>query len=103
MRFSNENRPTDLANVEYASNNLMENMSTSLPVLLYQLSISFLASFLKPYMTQVVLDDLSAQGGVLLLGLDINLLEIRRVKVVNMLPAIITVPLVTALLIPFGF
>lgn len=92
-----------LVSVAYASTFGAGVLLSTVPMLLYQLSISFLASFLKPYMTQVVLDNLSAQGGVLLLGLGINLLEIRRVKVVNMLPAIITVPLVTALLIPFGF
>jgi uncharacterized membrane protein YqgA involved in biofilm formation len=89
--------------VAYASTFGAGVLLSTVPMLLYQLPLTFLASSLKPYMTQVVLDNLSAQGGILLLGLGINLLEIKKVKVANMLPAIVTVPLVTLLLTPLGF
>lgn len=89
--------------VAYASTFGAGVLLSTIPMLLYQLPLSFLASSLKPYMTQTILDNLSAQGGILLLGLGINLLDIRKVKVANMLPAIITVPLATLLLMPLGF
>jgi uncharacterized membrane protein YqgA involved in biofilm formation len=68
----------------------------------YQMTLSLLSSAIKPYMTQVIVDNMSAQGGMLLFGLGLNLLEIKKVRVANMLPAIVAVPIITWILLPFG-
>jgi len=61
---------------------------SSLPVLVYQGSIALLASSVAPYLSEAVITEMTAVGGVLLVGMGINLLEIRKLKVGNMLPAI---------------
>ncbi|MEM3712321.1 MAG: DUF554 domain-containing protein [Thermoproteota archaeon] len=76
---------------------------STLPMLMFQLPITILAFFAKPLLTQIVLDNLTAQGGVMLLGLGLNLLEIKKIKVSNMLPSIITTPIITLMLLPSGF
>jgi uncharacterized membrane protein YqgA involved in biofilm formation len=59
-----------------------------LPVFVYQGSIALLASVVAPYLGEAVMTEMTATGGVLLVGVGINILEIRKLKVGNMLPAI---------------
>lgn len=59
-----------------------------LPLLIYQGSIALLASVVAPYLSTAVVTEMTATGGILLLGVGINILEIRKIKVGNMLPAI---------------
>jgi uncharacterized membrane protein YqgA involved in biofilm formation len=59
-----------------------------LPVFIYQGSITLLASFIAPYLSEAVITEMTATGGVLLVGVGINILKIKEIKVGNMLPAI---------------
>lgn len=58
-------------------------------VLLYQGGITLLAGFIKPWLTDVVISQISLVGSVLILGIGISMLEIKKIKVGNMLPAIV--------------
>ena len=62
---------------------------SAIPVLLYQGGMTFLAGTVQTVMTQPVIDEVSAVGGLLLLGIGLSILEIKRVKAVNMLPALL--------------
>lgn len=66
---------------------------SALSVLLYQGSITLLAGLLKPWLADIVVSQMSLVGSILIIGIGINLLEIKKIKVGNMLPAII-IPLV---------
>ena len=59
-------------------------------VLVFQGSLTLLASVLAPFLSTAVVTEMSAVGGVILLGMGINMLELssNRIKVANMLPAI---------------
>jgi uncharacterized membrane protein YqgA involved in biofilm formation len=71
-------------------------------VFCYQGAITLAAVLIKPYLTPMVVDQMSAVGGLLIMGIGINLLEIQRVRIANMLPAIF-LPLVYYLLrLAFG-
>ena len=59
-----------------------------LPVLLYQGSLALLASSIAPYLSEAVITEMTSVGGILLVGMGINILEIKRLKIGNMLPAI---------------
>lgn len=61
---------------------------SSIAVLVYQGSITLLAEVLEPLLTPEVISQMSLVGNVLILGIGINLLEIRKIKVANMLPAV---------------
>lgn len=67
-----------------------------LPVLVYQGAIVLLASIIAPYLSSAVVTEMTATGGILLIGVGISVLEIKKVKVGNMLPAIF-VPIVLML------
>ncbi|MFC2100667.1 DUF554 domain-containing protein [Bacteroidota bacterium] len=64
---------------------------SAIPLLLYQGFLTLFASYLNSYLEQVYIDELSAVGGILLIGLGITILEIKKIKIINMLPALIIV------------
>jgi hypothetical protein len=65
----------------------------ALTVLVVQLSIALAASVLDGVLTVRMIDALAATGGVLLLGISLRLLDIKHVRVANMLPALVLAPL----------
>ncbi len=66
---------------------------SSLSLLVYQGSITLLASWVKPWLTDLVIGQMSLVGSILIFCIGINILEIKRMKVGNLLPAIF-IPLV---------
>ena len=62
-----------------------------IPLFIFQGGITLLAASSKAFFTNILINELSAVGGVILMGLGIQLLEIKEIKVVNFLPALIVV------------
>lgn len=60
-----------------------------LPLLVYQGGITLFASSLQQFFTSALINELSAVGGLLLIGLGINILEIKRLSILNMLPSLV--------------
>jgi len=68
-------------------------MFSAVPVLLYQGAITLMASVLKPLLVPAVIAQMSGVGGLLILGIGMNMLREKKIKVGNMLPTIF-IPLV---------
>ncbi|HSQ27302.1 MAG TPA: DUF554 family protein, partial [Anaerolineales bacterium] len=66
---------------------------SALSILAVQGGITLSASLVEGLMTENMIAELSATGGVILLGLGITMLEIRKIKVANFLPALLFVPI----------
>lgn len=64
---------------------------STIPLLLYQGGITLFASYVSNYLSDALIVELSAVGGILLLGLGMNIAEIKKFKVVNMLPSLLVV------------
>ncbi len=64
---------------------------SAFPVLIYQGLLTLLASVLTRYLSDGMMADLTSVGGILLMGLGINILEIKSINVTNMLPALLIV------------
>jgi uncharacterized membrane protein YqgA involved in biofilm formation len=60
-----------------------------IPLLIYQGGLTLLAGSLHAVMSDIVVNEVSAAGGLILIGLGITILEIKRLKVLNMLPALV--------------
>jgi len=71
---------------------------SALPVLVYQGGITLLAGVLRPFLTATVISQMSLVGGVLIFAIGLNILEVTRIKVGNLLPAVF-VPLVYYMLL----
>ncbi len=64
---------------------------STIPLLIYQGGITLFASYVSNYLSDALIVELSAVGGILLLGLGMNIAEIKKFKVVNMLPSLLVV------------
>ncbi len=74
----------------------------ALTVLTYQGSLTLLAASLEPLLTDPMIGELSATGGVLIIGISILLLDLRRLRVANYLPSLLIAPIIVALLTKMG-
>lgn len=61
---------------------------SSLPVFIYQGAITLAAGVIKPFLTDVTISQMSLVGSVLIFGIGINILGIKKINVANLLPAI---------------
>ena len=64
-------------------------MLSALPVLIYQGTIALLGTAIAPLLSDVVVTEMSAVGGLLIMGIGVNMLLDSEIKVANLLPAII--------------
>lgn len=75
---------------------------SSLPVLVYQGAITLLASFLAPHLNEMIVGEMSAIGGLLLIAMALDMLKVCKIRYANLIPAIILpigyFPLLDALL-----
>ncbi|MFT5970253.1 MAG: putative membrane protein YqgA involved in biofilm formation [Flavobacteriales bacterium] len=62
-----------------------------IPMLLFQGGITLLATQMQGYVSEAYITEVSAVGGLMILGIGLNVLGITKLKVVNMLPALATV------------
>ncbi|MCD8028609.1 MAG: DUF554 domain-containing protein [Erysipelotrichaceae bacterium] len=62
---------------------------SALPIFIYEGGITLFATFISPFLTQTVISNLSFVGSVLIFGVGINLCFGKKIKVGNLLPAMI--------------
>jgi len=66
-------------------------MFASVPILLYQGGLTLFAGAVSPWMSDLIRVELEATGGIMVLGIGINLLEIKKIPLSNLLPALVVV------------
>ena len=66
---------------------------SSISVFVYQGILTLTSTLMKPFLITPVIDQMSGVGGLLIMAIGFNLLEIQKIKVGNMLPAIF-IPLI---------
>lgn len=64
-------------------------MFSVIPLLIYQGSITLFAGSLQHIISEPLLLEITASGGILLIGMGINILEIKKIPVLNLLPALV--------------
>ncbi|HEX2954355.1 MAG TPA: DUF554 domain-containing protein [Bacillota bacterium] len=80
-----------IASIAFAATLGYGVLFASIPILVYQGGMTVLARYLQPVMAGPVINEVSATGGFILLLLSLNMLEIKKVRVANLLPALIIV------------
>ncbi|QJW46711.1 DUF554 domain-containing protein [bacterium BFN5] len=70
---------------------------SSISVIVYQGSITLLAGAFSSLLTEQIITELTAVGGVLIIAISILMLEVKKIKVANLLPAIPAAVIITAL------
>ena len=83
------------ASMAFASTLGVGVLFSTIVILVYQGGVSLLSAKLDAVVTPSMMNELTATGGVILLGLAISsLLEIKKIRVGNMLPALAIAPLI---------
>ncbi|GAK56339.1 hypothetical protein U27_03301 [Candidatus Vecturithrix granuli] len=60
-----------------------------IPLFIYQGGLTLLAGLLHNVLTEPIVTELTAVGGLILVGLGLTILEIKEIKILNMLPALL--------------
>ena len=68
---------------------------SALPLFIIQAGLTLLASQFQMLFPEALIVQLTAVGGVLILGIGLGLLEIKQIKTVNLLPSLLVVTLLT--------
>jgi uncharacterized membrane protein YqgA involved in biofilm formation len=71
-------------------------------VLLVQGSLTLIAFLIHAGLTDLETAELTAAGGIAVLGISLGLLELKSIKVANFLPALVVAPLLAGILHAFG-
>ena len=60
-------------------------------ILVYQGALTLLSTFIAPFVSDMLLNELSACGGAMIIMIGINLLRLKEIKTANFLPGLILV------------
>ncbi len=85
--------------IAFASTMGIGVLFSALPVFAYQGSISLLAAQANAIMSNSMMNEMTATGGILLIGIGISsLLEIKKIRIGSFLPALVVAPLISYIL-----
>ena len=62
---------------------------SALAILIYQGALTLLSIWLKPFVSELLIQEVSACGGAIIVMIGINLLGIKKIKTANFLPALV--------------
>lgn len=62
---------------------------SAIMIFLYQGALTMLSGIISPYVTELLLTELSACGGAIIMMIGINLLGLKKIKTANFLPALV--------------
>ena len=72
-------------------------MFSAIPLLIYQGGLTLFAGWLGEFFSDIVINEMSAVGGLMLIGLGISILEIKSIKVINMTPGLVVAIILSAI------
>ncbi len=78
-----------IAAVAFSASLGMGVIFSAIPVLVYQGGITILASWVEQFLTQAMITQMTATGGLLIIALGLNMLKITTIRVGNLLPALL--------------
>ena len=80
-----------MSSIIFASSFGIGVVFSAIPLTIYQGGIALLSGVLAPFLTDALINEMSAVGSILIIALSINMLELtkERIRVGNMLPAIL--------------
>ena len=71
---------------------------SALSVGVYQGAITMLAGFIGPYITDAMLAEITGSGGVMIMAIGTNMLHLTKIRIGNMIPAMLVAALIVRLM-----
>ncbi len=78
-----------ITNIVFAATMGFGVIFSSIPVFLYQGMFTVAAKWIAPYMTEASVIEMTAVGGIMLIAVGLNMMEIKKLRPMNMLPGFI--------------
>ncbi len=72
---------------------------SAVPVFLYQGAIALLADSVSELLAQEVITEMTSVGGLLIMAIGLNILNITKIKIANLLPAILVAAIIANVLL----
>ena len=63
-------------------------MASALFIFVFQGSLVLMAQFIEPFLSEVVIAEMTCVGSIILVGMALNLIGVSKLKIMNYLPAI---------------
>ena len=70
---------------------------SAIPLLIYQGGLTLLARYFGHALPDTVVAEISGVGGILLLGLGLSILEVKAIRVLNLIPSLVFIVLLVVL------
>ena len=64
-------------------------MFSVIPLVIYQGGLTLLSSLFGDYFNQLIINEVTATGGLILIAMGVKIMNIKQIRVFNMLPALI--------------
>jgi uncharacterized membrane protein YqgA involved in biofilm formation len=77
-------------------------LGSAVPILIYQGSLTLLASKVQSFFTPIMVRELTSVGGVIVIGIGVNILGLQKIRVGNFIPALILIILILYVKALFG-
>ncbi len=71
---------------------------STVTLLLYQGGLTLFAGLFSTVLTEPMIQEMTATGGLIIVGIGIKLLEIKEIRLANFLPALVVAPLIVSLI-----
>ena len=69
-------------------------LGSAFPILVYQGSLTILASQSQTFFTPLMIQELTSVGGVIVMGIGVNILGLKKVRVGNFIPALFIIVII---------
>lgn len=72
-------------------------------IFVFQGSLAVLGSLIGAFMTEPMVAEMVATGGIMLMGMSVKMLDIKPIRLANFLPALVVAPVLVSLMVLFGW
>lgn len=76
---------------------------SAVPVLIYQGSISLGAVWIQPVLNDLMMNTITSLGGLIISALGLNIVGVTRIRIANLLPALLLAPLMIWIMAVLGY
>jgi len=80
-----------ISSIIFASSLGIGVLFSAFSVFIYQGMITQIAQLVRNFITDGMINEMSAVGGILIIGLSLEILKIKKIKVANLLPSLIII------------
>jgi hypothetical protein len=66
-------------------------MFSVIPLFIYQGALTIFASYVEPFLDVALQNEITAVGGIMIVGLGLNIMDVKKIRVLNLTPGLLTV------------